>query len=485
MEKIIRSRNIFNENGILDYASLRSCITEHKRYINDYQKYYDYYDGKQAIRNKVRENTLNDNINNKYCVNLAKDNIQTTKSYLLGNGVVYDYDDALSEQQTKYIKGNFLAQNIEAEDSKMALWSTIQGVAYELVQPITYYDEVTGREDLTLEFAPLMATECFYVYDDSVLPKAMMAIYYKKHYNHLGDFDYYIMYVYTKNLIMVYHTTEIEQVDKYQLVQVDEHNFNDIPIIKFCGNEQEESLIKDGIDLYDAYNALSNDNFDDIEQTINSLILMKGFRLGEDSEEELRAVKQLKALGIMYVPENGDVNTLQRQLNIADVTELKKQLKEEICQIVGVPNMSDENFANNVSGVAMGYKLLKFNAIISEKEKWFIDGLKQRLKLMCKFYNQLKLADLEYYKIKPIMKRTLPTDKDMLAQRMDNLYTQGLLTSETILRTIEGIDNVKKEAQLAWEEKINREKQTQEIISASYLSSQDYDGASLENRVDE
>ena len=70
MEKIIRSRNnIFNENGILDYASLRSCILEHKRYINEYQKYYDYYDGKQAIRNKVRQNTLNDNINNKYVVN--------------------------------------------------------------------------------------------------------------------------------------------------------------------------------------------------------------------------------------------------------------------------------------------------------------------------------------------------------------------------------------------------------------------------------
>ena len=147
--------------------------------------------------------------------------------------------------------------------------------------------------------------------------------------------------------------------------------------------------------------------------------------------------------------------------------------------------MSDENFANNVSGVAMGYKLLKFNAIISEKEKWFIDGLKQRLKLMCKFYNQLKLADLEYYKIKPIMKCTLPTDKDMLAQRMDNLYMQGLLTSETILRTIEGIDNVTEEAEKAWEEKIAREKQTQEIISASYLSSsQDFDGASLENSVD-
>ena len=485
MERIIRSRNIFNENGILDYASLRSCITEHKRYIKEYQKYYDYYDGKQAIKNKRRENTLNDNVNNRYCVNLAKDNIQTTKSYLLGSGVVYDYDDALTEEQTKYIKGNFQAQNIEAEDSKLALFSTIQGVAYELVQPITYYDESTGREDLTLEFAPLLATECFYVYNDDVLPKAMMAIYYKKHYNHLGDFDYYIMYVYTKNLIMEYHTTDIEQVDKYQLVQVDEHNFGDIPIVRFCGNELEESLIKDGIDLYDAYNALSNANFDDIEQSINSLILMKGFTLGEDCEEELRALKQLKSMGIMYIPENGDVNTLQRQLNVSDVTELKKQLKEEICQIIGVPNMSDENFANNVSGVAMGYKLLKFHGLISEKEKCFIDGLKQRLKLMCRFYNQLKRANLEYYKIEPIMKRTLPTDKDMLAQRMDNLYTQGLLTSETVLRTIEGIGDVKEESKLAWEEKINREKQTQEIISASYLSSQDFNGASLENSVDE
>ena len=68
---------------------------------------------------------------------------------------------------------------------------------------------------------------------------------------------------------------------------------------------------------------------------------------------------------------------------------------------------------------------------------------------------------------------------------MDNLYTQGLLTSETILRTIEGIGDVKEESKLAWEEKINREKQTQEIISASYLSSQDFNGASLENSVDE
>ena len=64
-----------------------------------------------------------------------------------------------------------------------------------------------------------------------------------------------------------------------------------------------------------------------------------------------------------------------------DVDVLRKNLESDIHKISMVPNMSDENFVGNASGVAIKYKLLAFEQMTKNKERYMEKGLKERFKL--------------------------------------------------------------------------------------------------------
>ena len=46
-----------------------------------------------------------------------------------------------------------------------------------------------------------------------------------------------------------------------------------------------------------------------------------------------------------------------------------------------MPDLSDRQFAQNQSGVAMKYKLMGLERMASVKERWFREGLRTRLRI--------------------------------------------------------------------------------------------------------
>ena len=63
---------------------------------------------------------------------------------------------------------------------------------------------------------------------------------------------------------------------------------------------------------------------------------------------------------------------------------LRKSLEQDIHKFANVPCMSDESFGGNASGVAMRYKLLGLEQITNIIERYFREGLKERLRF---FFN--------------------------------------------------------------------------------------------------
>lgn len=60
-----------------------------------------------------------------------------------------------------------------------------------------------------------------------------------------------------------------------------------------------------------------------------------------------------------------------------------------------VPDITDASFAGNPSRVTMGYKLFGFTQLIKEKERYFREALRWRLRMMAHFMGKLASPELD------------------------------------------------------------------------------------------
>ena len=102
-----------------------------------------------------------------------------------------------------------------------------------------------------------------------------------------------------------------------------------------------------------------------------------------------------------------------------------------------------EQFAGNVSGEAMKYKLMGLENIVGVKEAKFKKGLMRRIELLCNFLN-ISTNDLMLYTdIQPVFTRNKPQNEVELANMVKSLY--GILSDETLISILPFIENAREE----------------------------------------
>ena len=128
---------------------------------------------------------------------------------------------------------------------------------------------------------------------------------------------------------------------------------------------------------------------------------------------------------------------------------LRKAIKEDIYTFSHVPNLTDENFVGNSSGVAMEYKLLGLQMITTEKEKYYKKGLKRRIELICNFLN-IKAIAINPTTVKITFTRTLPKNLNELAQMIANL--SGKVSTKTLIEQLPFVEDAESEVAKVEEE---------------------------------
>ena len=87
-----------------------------------------------------------------------------------------------------------------------------------------------------------------------------------------------------------------------------------------------------------------------------------------------------------------------------------------------VPNMSDKEFANNLSGVAIRYKLLSFEQNIKNKERYMEKGLAERFRLYNNYLvTKSKMQQVPIEEVDIVFKRNLPSNDFETSQMINNL----------------------------------------------------------------
>lgn len=412
-------------------------------FINNVQPKYikleTYYKGKDFL-NKVQTELDRYNkreVNNIHS-NLSKMIVTNACGYFIGKPVTYAFKDAFFENQARAL---FYRCDEQAENQTLAKDASKFGVAYELM---------ALNENKEIYIKSLSPLNTFFVVDDTINKNKICAITYWTRKLANGT----IIkkgYIYTKDLIYSFEiqpsmTLLSEEVNPFKPI---------IPVFEYENNDEHSGDFEPVTELLSAYSRLISSNFDDIDSIANSILALINAQLDDDETKELKKSRVLQLIG-----ENADAKYLNKALDKEYVEYLRKALREDIFSITNIPDLTDEKFAGNQSGVALSYKLIGFENLRLIKKNYFEKGLFQRLTCLLNYKNLTDTPkqiaegsiDITFY-------TNLPSNIDKDAQ-IANLYNQGVLSLGTALKLMETVEDSDEEV-----EKIQNEKPSMEDLN--------------------
>lgn len=415
------------------------------------KKLGQYYDGKQEI---VKQGAAAGRPNYQIHVNLATliTNIQT--GYFMGKPVDYDFkkeDTPLKDMLEQIDSNNFTEQ----ENYSLASDMSCYGVAYEVVM----VDGEENNADITkrLRFAKLDAENTFFVVDDSILQHPICAVYMYAVKNKNQN-EEWRGYVYTAEEIIDFEMLGSQAV----LGDSVPHQFGEIPVIEFRNNCDRLGDYEPVLEQLDALTLTVSNETDDLQSIANAILGIYGATGTDD-----KTIEKINSNKVAKLPVGAKMEFIVKNVNIDAVKHQIDQNLKLIYQITQTPDLSDDAFGGNKTGVAMKYKLWGIEQCRGTKERYFRRSLYERLKLL---FNILSLSkgqtiydiskDIDF-----IFYKNLPDNDEEIVDMVSRL--NGIVSTRTLLKQIPFIEDVDAEIDdITKEKKANAE--TEAAAFANY-----------------
>ena len=434
MQLLTYPRVEFDEKNIKKELVVK-LIREHEKQLPRLKKLKKYYLGEHDILSKQR---AKNKPNYKPVCNHAKDIADTSTGYFMGNTISYSNSEDTDIDELLIAFDN---AEVDESDHDNALDMAIYGVAYEYVY--------ARENENILDIKSLEVENTFIVYDDSIEQQPLFGVYYFKRKENKADTETYQAVIMTKQFV---YSIVLEGKEKGVISDKPiPHNMGDIPIIEYKNNKYSIGDFEQQIGLIDSYNSLTANRINDKEQFIDSILVLYGARLGDDEEESIKAMESLAEHKLLELHPEARAEYLSKTLNENEVETLRNAVKQDIYTFSHIPNLTDENFAGNSSGVAMEFKLLGLEMITKIKQRYYVKGLKKRIKLFANYLGLTQIA-IDANSIIPNFSRSLPKNLLEISQIVSNL--DGKVSQETLLSQIPFVEDPMSEI-----EKVNEEKQ--------------------------
>jgi SPP1 family phage portal protein len=218
--------------------------------------------------------------------------------------------------------------------------------------------------------------------------------------------------------------------------------FFDIPICTYENNRQRIGDFEKVLSLIDAYDFTNSDTANDFEYFTNALLVISGVTMNETDEQD-RPLNFKDNRVINFIDTNSKAEYLIKDINDTALENYKNRLNLDIHKFSNVIDISDKNFGNNLSGIAMKYKLLGMENITSIKESKFRKGLMKRIELLTHFLNLASTSDYLYTEITPVFTRNIPSNDVETVEMIKQLY--GMISDKTLLSQLPFIEDVQQE----------------------------------------
>ena len=379
--------------------------------------------------------------------------------YLVGSPVRYAPPGG-QEDAFEAVRRAYGEASVESVDAELAMDAAVYGKAVELC-----YADALARPrvaqmdprssfvvyDDTVEHAPLFGVACRDLMDEQLRRRGERISVYGPH--------------------IIRHFERVGSETPREVGR-QAHYFGGVPMVEYWNNAREQGDFEPVMGLIDAYDALQSDRVNDKQQFTDAVFVLKGVgALGvDDTEEETvdadgtataagAAGKEaedpsvrLRRTRTLFLPGDGaDAQFVTKPDAESGNELLRMSLKSDIHKLCLVPDLTDEQFAGNVSGVAMRFKLLGLEQLTKIKERWFREGLRTRLRLFCAFLARKGTAALNAEKVQITFSRSLPVNDLEIAQTLATY--QGMVPEKLLLAQVPFVEDAEAAGKL-----LNRER---------------------------
>lgn len=426
--QIEADNNEINSKNVSDWLRAFTNLILPKRI-----KLEQYYDGENKIE---KQGAVAGRPNYSINVNMAKYITDVATGYFIGKPVTYE---AINDNiKTILEKINDINENCHDDeiDYQVAGDMSVFGIGYQLVMVKDGTEPLEER----IIFKRLDPKRTFYVTDNTILREPLCAVYY---YTYLENKK-------VKNRAYVYTKENLYIFDGYgytlNLSSTEPHNMGAIPILQTLNNDDAYGDYFAITDLLDSLSLTLSNNTDDLQSIANAILAATGGTLNTEQIEQINKYRTAN------LPVGADMKWVIKDVNPTAVQQQIDTLLDFIFQISLVPDLSDDQFAGNLSGVAMEFKMWGIDQLWTAKERKFRRTLYERLKILLhllqyRYANNIELINdvkINFYKNLP---ENMAQDYD-IAKNLS-----GIVSLRTLLSNISIVEDVDKEIEQIKEER--------------------------------
>ena len=337
----------------------------------------------------------------------------------------------------KYMRDMDVYNNEPIETSELYDEMLVQGESYEIWWTSDKMNLPAGL--LTAEYKIVPSGSVFLKYTEEIKKVLEIAVYFS------GDKEDRRADVYFPLIREVWNSKDggdwIKEPDDI------EHPYTTVPVNVFQGNRRSTPIFEAEKSLIDAYDEMVSKSLNEVDR-FNALITL----LGESVDPEF-----VRKLGEGFISVIHELDELERtdlprylEKNFGGVdgfyNNLADRIVRDIHKSANIPDMSDESFAGDASGIAIAFKLIGMEFKASQIETYFNQGLIKRLDFYADIYNaSTAQIDVGDYKATVKASRNVPMDIKAKAEVAQIL--SSLVSEETLLKFLPKsiVDDVEKE----------------------------------------
>lgn len=418
---------LIGQNGITPEI-IRDIIADHaymrEKMLANYERYKAEKDGAGVpIYQREFDSEEANKINNKLANDFFSEIIDTKVGYMFGQPVNYMLDksaqqyEIVSKQIERFRKVNHL-DDLNSEAGKFAAMCGYDGL-------LLYIDR-EGQERL-MRVNPW---ETVIISETDITEPTYGLIYYKTHDG--------------KARVEFYDQTNVQifQGEDFSQLELNErkpHLFDYCPLFGLPNNAELQGDADKVLSLIDAYDRAISDMNSEIEQFRLAYMMFIGYA---PDEETLSLMRRTGALFIPHSEDGEDIKFLTKQIDHAAIDSHLDRLEANITRFAKHVNFTDEQFAGNLSGVAMRFKLFALETKAKTMERKHEAAMLYMFKVLSSAWRKRSLL-LDYTQLEIRYTRNIPVN--VLDEANAAKALLGVTSHQTVLSQLSFVEDVEEE----------------------------------------
>lgn len=390
---------------------LEKALAVHSLNAGEITYLYNYYKGKQDIRDKVKY--TRENINNKVTVNRANEIVTFKTAYLLNAPIQYvsvGGNDDISEKVNR-LNVFMHSEDKESKDKEIVDWIHICGVAERLCLP----DAPREEDGAPFGIFTLDPRNAFVIYNSGIGEKPIAGVILQ-----IGEDE--------KQIATVYTPTKCFTI-KGDVVTEESHILGAIPLVEYVNNDARLGAFEIVLSILNNINVLESNAVDSVQEFVNGFDVFQNCELDDGDYQKLSLGGQALFIKSVNGMAEAKVYRIASELTQSGVQTRVDDLTDAYLTICGMPNRNGGSSTSD-TGTAVIYRdgWSEAESRANDSEKLFKRSEREFLRIaltICDAHNEsrldLKLSD---FKVDFLRKNlsNLQSKAQVLCELLDNDY---------------------------------------------------------------